>query len=227
MGEHVEKAEDARNRGNESQILWTGVNCLANAVGVAAIFLPGEHFHFIIKCSKAHLSTLIGLNVPLIVAGVGGSLIGVYKRIESDNKNKKEFADIMKNIEEHSDYKMISFSDVITQKQKQFEESRTHLMEHYNFNGVTANIVATLQMIIDSMLTNMVMPRQQQQGIQTEITFDILSQIKNAVGVAFQKYGRHMFNLMDDTIFNTGVVTAKSKILNLEILTSTFSKYFP
>ncbi|KAG4067383.1 hypothetical protein HA402_015819 [Bradysia odoriphaga] len=204
VSDHVDKAEEARNRGNETQILWTGVNCLANAAGVAAIFIPG-------------------LNVPLMVAGIGGSVIGIWKRIESDKKNKEEFADIMKAIEGHDDYKMISFADVIIQMQAKFEETRDQLIENYKFDKHAANIVATLQMIIESMLNNLIVAPEQQQGIQKEIAVDILSQIKNFISVAFQNYGRHLFNMMDDT-FDYMVGTVKG--LSIALVAMTFAINF-
>ncbi len=76
---------------------------------------------------------MIGMVVPLMVAGIGGSIVGVTMRIMTDKANKKEFADIMSEIEGNEDYRMISFSDVIIKKQKHFEERRTHLMEKHNF----------------------------------------------------------------------------------------------
>lgn len=131
----------------------------------------------------------------------------------------------MNEIEGHSDCKMIAFSDVITRMQQQFEKTRDQLMENYNFDINAANIVATLQMIIESMLNNIKIAPQQQQGIQAEITADILSQLKNCISVAFQKYGRHVFNLMDDT-FECTVVATKGKIPNFDIFFSKFIKYF-
>jgi len=175
-----------------------------------------------------HTATVIffhgsGFNMPLILAGVGGSVIGVWKRIQTDRENKQKFVDIMNEIEGHNDYRMISFSDVIIQKQNQFEEIRAHLIANYNFNEHEANIVATLQMIIDSMLTNMIMQRQQHQGIQTEIAADILSQLKNFIGVTFQKYGKHMFNLMDDAVDVTvGFVKGLSLVLAVVSFTINF-----
>ncbi len=56
-------------------------------------------------------------------------------------------------------------------------------------------------MIIESMLSNLIIRHQQQQGIQEEIASGILSHIGNVLNVILQSSGsRHVFNLADDVL---------------------------
>ena len=159
---------------------WIGINCVANGAGLVALFVPG-------------------LNVPLMVFGVGGSILGVWGRIQSDKHIKEEFANIMSDIENHKDYSLISFSDLMKQKQNEFEEKRNRLMNHFGYNLNGANSVAIIEMIIDCMLTRRLFGPHERKGIKGEVTMDIVAQLKSTVSFLFERYGKHAFNFVDDT----------------------------
>ena len=159
---------------------WTGINCLANSAGLVALFVPG-------------------LNIPLMALGMGGSILGVWGRIQSDKRIKEEFANIMSDIENHKDYSLISFSELMQQKQKEFEEKRNRLMNHFGYNLNGANSVALIETIIDCMLTRRLFDPHERIGIQGEVTMDIVAQLKSTVSFLFERYGKHTFNFVDDT----------------------------
>src|SRR5262249_4538809 len=67
----VAEAKRLRKSGNNQQIAWTMVNCIANSTGLVAVFVPG-------------------LNIPLITIGIVGSIIGIWGRITSENEINEE-----------------------------------------------------------------------------------------------------------------------------------------